>query len=164
MALNLSFRHLINKQMETSLILILGISLFYAALLYYLFIVKRLKDLGSQGVAGMMVILFVIAPIVLIVVFNQSGAEQRLKEYGFNPHPDFTSSIGVATGSGENPIWLFSTETKTESIVQFYKKAENHDGWLFIRENNNGLVFVKKDKKMLINISNENVSFTLFAE
>ena len=150
--------------METSLILILGISLSFAALLYYIFIVKRQMDIGSKGVAAMIVILVIITPIILMVLFYQSSAEQRLKKYGFNPHPDFTGSVGIATGSGENPIWLFSTNAKTESIVKFYKKADNHDGWLLMSENSNRLVFVKKDEKMSINLSNENVSFTLFPE
>ena len=160
----MSVRHIKNNYMQTSLILILGISLSFAALLYYVFIVKRQLDIGSRGVAGMIVILVIITPIILMVIFNQSGAEQRLKKYGFNPHPDFTGSVGIATGSGENPIWLFSTNTKTEFIVKFYKQADNHDGWVLISENNSRLVFVKKGKKMSINISNKNVFFTLFPE
>ena len=114
--------------METSLILILSISLSFAALLYYVFIVKRQLDIGARGVAGMIVILVVITPILLMVIFNQSGAEQRLRKYGFNPHPDFTGSVGIATGSGKHPIWLFSTNAKTESIVQFYKETTMMDG------------------------------------
>ena len=150
--------------MESSLILTLGLSLLYAASLYYIFIVKRLRDLGSDGVAGMIVILVVITPIILMVLYNQSGADQRLKKYGFNPHPDFTSSVGIATGSGEHPTWLFSTNAKIESIVEFYKKLDNHKGWLLISENNNRLVFVKEGEKMSININDENIVFTLYAE
>lgn len=161
---NAGVRHLKDNSMQTSLILILVFSLSFAALLYYVFIVKRQLDLGGRGVAGMIVILVIITPIILMVIFYQSGAEQRLKKYGFNPHPDFTGSVGIVTGLGENPIWLFSANTKTEFIVEFYKKTDNHDGWVLISENNSRLVFVKKDKKMSIIISNENVLFTLFPE
>ena len=150
--------------METSLFLILGLSLAYAALLYYIFIVRRQSDIGSLGVSAMMVMLFIITPIMLMAVFSQSGAEQRLKEHGFSPHPNFTGSVGVATGEGENPIWVFSTDTNMQSIVKFYKKPGNHDGWLLVSESNNRLVFVKKDQRMSINISSKNVAFTVFPE
>ena len=150
--------------MEISLILILGVSLSFAALLYYVFVVKRQLDIGARGVAAMIAILVIITPILLMVLFNQSGAEQRLKKLGFNPHPDFTASVGVATGMGENPIWLFSTNAKTETIVKFYKSKDNHHGWSLISESYNRLVFVKKDKKISISVSNENVYFTLMPE
>ncbi len=150
--------------MEISLIIILSFTLLFAVLLYYVFIVKRKHDLGARGIAGMIVMIAIIAPILLMVLFNQSGAEQRLKEMGFNPHPDFTGSIGIATGSGENPIWIFSTNAETESIVHFYKERDNHDGWSLISENHNRLFFIKKDKKMSISVSNKKVFFTLIPD
>lgn len=105
--------------------------------------------------------LFVIAPIILMVLFGQFEAENRLLKMGFKLHPSFSGSVGVATGTGKNPIWVFSTTGETGSILQFYKDPSNHDSWSVKTENTNGLVFEKDSKKMSILIGNENVFFSL---
>lgn len=147
--------------METPLLLILGACLSFAALLYYFLIIKRETDLGWRGRSGIFVIIFVITPVLLIVLFNQSGAEDRLRKTGFNPYPDFSSSVGTATGTGEKPIWLFSTDSKADSVLLFYKEEKNHHGWSLIAEDHNKLVFEKGRQTMSIRIDNGNVLFSL---
>ncbi|PHS32974.1 MAG: hypothetical protein COA95_01245 [Methylophaga sp.] len=105
--------------------------------------------------------LFLIIPILLIVLYGQFGAENRLIKIGFKPHPSFSGSVGVATGTGKNPIWVFSTTAETSSILQFYKDPSNHDSWSIKTENTNGLVFEKGSKNISILISNGNVVFSL---
>lgn len=147
--------------MELSLILILGSCILFAAVLYYFLFVKREADLGERGKAGIFTIFFVIAPIILIVLLMQFGAESRLEKLGFKPHPSFSSSVGAATGVGENPIWIFSATGNPDSIFQFYKDPRNHAGWSLQAENTNGLVFRKDKNKMSILINNGDVVFSL---
>ena len=103
--------------MEISLILILCGCISFAALLYYFIFAKKEADLGGRGRAGIFSILFVIVPIILIVLFMQFEAESNLVKMGFKPHPSFSSSVGAATGTGENPTWVFSTTGETGSIL-----------------------------------------------
>lgn len=147
--------------MEHFLLIILGVILLDVALLYYMFIVKRYQDLALQGRASIFIQLFVITPVILIVLLNQSGAEYRLNKAGFNPHPEFCGTVGVAAGMGENPTWLFSIDSDIASTIQFYRDRKNRKGWTLSSENKNMLVFIKDDKKMSILINSENVAFSL---
>ena len=103
-----------------------------------------------------------IAPILATTLYYQSGAKDRLKENGFTPHSSFESSVGVAAGTGDNPIWMFSTEFDKASIVDFYKQEQNHEGWTLSGEDEKWLFFIKNDKKMRININN-NVALFMIA-
>ena len=147
--------------MEISLISILCGCISFAALLYYFIFAKKEADLGGRGRAGIFSILFVIVPIILIVLFMQFEAESNLVKMGFKPHPSFSSSVGAATGTGENPTWVFSTTGETGSILQFYKNPSNHDGWTLNVENQNLLIFRKDSKKMSVLVNNGNVVFSL---
>lgn len=149
--------------METSLLIILGSCISFSALLYYFIFVKRESDLGWRGRAGIFSILFIITPIILIVLFSQSGAEDRLRKIGFEPHPNFSGSVGIAVGTGKNPIWVFSTDGDSNSILQFYKVHENHGDWSLLTESQNELVFEKEHQKMSIHIGDGNVVFSLMA-
>ena len=148
-------------EMETSLLVILIFCLSFAALLYYVFIFKKEMDLGDQGKAALFTTVFVILPILVIVIWNQFESKDRLSEIGFTPYPEFVSSVGVATGAGNNPIWVFSTEDDENSILQFYKISENHTGWSLVSETPNSLVFKRKNQKTTIHVGNGNVFFSL---
>lgn len=147
--------------METSLLLTLGACLAFAALLYYFFFIRRETDLGARGKAGIFIIICVITPILLIILLDQSGAEDRLRETGFNPYPDFASSVGAATGTDKNPIWLFSTGGNADAVFRFYKEKKNHRGWSLVAEEPGELVFNKGRQRMSIRIDDGNVLFSL---
>ena len=147
--------------MDTSLIITLaGLLLFAWALYYYLFI-KRVSDFFFLGKSGLFIIVFFIVPIITTTLYYQSGAEDRLQKSGFTPHSSFESSIGVAAGTGDNPIWMFSTNSDKQAIIDFYKQEQNHQGWKLTDEDEKWLIFTKKDKKMRINITNKTALFMI---
>ena len=147
--------------METSLLIILIFCVSFAALLYYVFIFKKEMDLGEQGKAALFTAVFVILPILVIVIWNQFESKDRLSVIGFSPHPGFVSSVGVASGAGKNPIWVFSIEDDELSILQFYKNSENHSGWSLVSESHNSLVFRRGNEKTTVHVGNGTVVFSM---
>ena len=150
--------------MDTSLIItLIGLLLFAWALYYYLFI-KRESDFFFLGKSGLFIIMFFIVPIIATTLYYQSGAKDRLQKNGFTPHASFKSSVGVATGTGDNPIWMFTTELDKQAIVDFYKQKQNHQGWKLTDEDEKWLTFSKKDEKMRINISKNTALFVITSQ
>lgn len=147
--------------METSLLALLVCLLLFAGVLYYIFIIKQANDLGAGGKSGLFSILFVLAPLILIALWSQSGSEERLSQIGFKPHPSFISSVGAATGSGDNPLWMFSTNADPNSIFQFYKLPENHGDWSMVSESADNLIFTKGEKRFSIFVAKDSVVFTM---
>ncbi len=147
--------------MDTSLIITLIVLLLFAWSLYYYLFIKRESDFFYLGKSGLVIIMLMIVPILVTVLYYQAGAKDRLSASGFPPHSSFGSSVGVAAGTGENPIWMFSTELEKQAIIDFYEQEQNHQGWKLEGEDEKWLTFVKNDKKMRINISNDTVLFMI---
>ena len=143
--------------MDTSLIITLIVLLLFAWSLYYYLFIKRESDFFYLGKIGLVIIMFVIVPILSTVLYYQDGAKDRLSATGFTPHSSFESSIGVAAGTGDNPIWMFSTELDKASIIDFYKQEQNHKSWELEGEDEKWLIFTKNNQKMRINITNDTV-------
>ena len=147
--------------MDTLLIITLSALLLFALALYYYFFIKRESDFLFLGKSGLFIIMFFIAPIIVTTLYYQSGAKDRLQKSGFTPHSSFESSIGVAAGTGENPIWMFTTKFDKASIIDFYKQEINHQDWKLTGEDEEWLFFIKNDKKMRININNDVALFMI---
>lgn len=143
--------------MDTSLIITLTVLLLFAWSLYYYLFIKRESDFFYLGKSGLVIIMLIIVPILATILYYQAGAKDRLNAVGFTPHSSFDSSVGVATGTGDNPIWMFSTEFQKQAIIDFYKQEQNHKGWKVTSEDEKWLIFTKEDKNMRINISNNTV-------
>jgi len=141
--------------MDTSLIITLSALLLFAWALYYYLFIKHESDFFFLGKIGLVIIMFFIVPILATILYYQAGAKDRLASVGFTPHPGFDSSIGVATGTGENPVWMFSTELDKKSLIDFYKQEQNHKDWVSVEEDDDWLTFTKNNKKMRINIKND---------
>ena len=149
--------------MDYSLLTLFGVILLYVVILYYIFIIKRYRDFLSQGRASIFILLFLIVPVIIVVLYNQSNAESRLAQTGFKPYPGISRSVGVLTGTGKNPLWLFSIDDDidTVSIIKYYKNPENHKGWRLISKSTNMLLFQKDNMKMSISIANKYISYTI---
>ncbi len=147
--------------MDTSLIITLSALLLFAWALYYYLFIKRESDFFFLGKSGLFIIIFFIAPILATTLYYQSGAKEKLQKSGFTPHSSFESSVGVAVGAGDNPIWMFSTELDKASIIDFYKQEQNHQGWKLSGEDEKWLTFTKNNKIMRINISNNTALFMI---
>ena len=147
--------------METSLIITLGFCLSFAALLYYVFVVRNAMDLGDRGKASLFTTLFVILPVLVLVLWNQSESKDRLSEIGFTPYSGLISSVGVVSGGGENPMWMFSSEDDENVILRFYKHSENHAGWSLVSETQRSLTFERGKERITIHVGQGNVVFSL---
>ena len=147
--------------MEMSLLPILVFCVSYAAFLYYFIFVRKEARLGPWGRSGLVTLLFVITPVLVMTLWFQSGAENRLERLGFTPYPGFVSSSGIATGSGEAPIWVFSITGNEDSVLQFYKKNKNHPGWSLVSETKMGLTFERGSETLSVFVEPGNVVFTL---
>ncbi len=147
--------------MDISLIITLLILLLFASALYYYFFMKRLQDVFHLGKSALVIIMFMIVPILATVLYYQAGAKDRLIAIGFTPHSSFSSSIGVGSGTGKNPIWMFATELDREILIDFYKHEKNHKEWNLSQENDKWLIYTKDDKKMRLNINNDTVLFMM---
>ena len=147
--------------MAVSLVVFLVAILALAALLFYVVIVKRVPDAGGKGVAGLVLIVFILTPAVLFMLWNQSASYDRLNEIGFRPHPALRSSVGMATGIGENPVWVFAMDGDPRQIVQFYKQNDNHSGWQLVYEGQNLLVYEREAQSLSIFIAEDDVIFAL---
>lgn len=147
--------------MDTGLIWTLLFCWSLAALLYYVVIVRQERDLGGWGISSLFALIFVITPILLMALWSQKGAEDRLLEIGFKPHPSFDSSIGIAAGVGENPTWIFSTTAAEGVLIDYYKDRENRGTWRVSSENEGGLLFEKGRQRMTLFVGGGNVVFSL---
>jgi len=147
--------------MDTSLIITLTVLLLFAWSLYYYLFIKRVSDFFFLGKSGLVIIMFMIVPMLATVLYYQAGAKDRLSAIGFTPHSSFGAAVGVASGTGDNPIWMFSTEFDKKAIINFYKQEQNHKDWEAVSEDEKWLTFTKKDKKMRINISKDTALFII---
>lgn len=149
--------------MAVTLVVFLVAILALAALLFYVFVVKQTPDAGGKGVAGLVLILFILTPVVLFMLWNQSASVDRLNDIGFSAHPALRPSVGMATGIGENPVWVFAMDGDPRRIVQFYKQTDNHSGWQLVYEGQNLLVYEKEAQSLSIFIADDDVIFALRA-
>ncbi|MCB1957930.1 MAG: hypothetical protein KDG55_19780 [Rhodocyclaceae bacterium] len=147
--------------MDPALLTLLGLFVALAAVLHHVFVVRRADDAGGQGKAGLFVLGAVLIPVVLLALWYQSGAQNRLAEIGFAPHPAFGSSVGAASGAGKQPIWMFATSADPESILAFYREPGNHGGWSLESEANRMLVFDRGRERATITVGQEAVIITV---
>jgi len=150
--------------MELSLIIFLIICAAWAALLYYIFIIKKAPDLGAGGRSGIVVFTFVLIPFLAIVLWSQSGSDDRLAELGITPYPGFVSSVGVATGTGTNPTWIYEVTEEEGTLLDFYKNPDNHQGWTIVSGSGMGIALERGAKKLTIQVNGDKVFFTLYRE
>lgn len=147
--------------MDVSLIALLGFNLIFAALLYYFIFIRREQRLGPWAKSGLFAILFIILPLLVMTLWYQAGAAQRLHQLGFTPYPGLISSSGTATGTGESPLWVFSFKGNSDALLQFYKDKNNHKGWTLVSETATGLSFKRGGKMLSVFVSEDNVVFTV---
>lgn len=134
--------------MDTALIALLAGCLVLAALLYYVNYVHPQEPTGHWGKSGLINLMLVLVPVLVIALWFQDGAEDRLAELGLTPYPGFVSSSGVATGAGESPVWVFSVEGDPEQVLAFYRRAENRAGWSLHSESGS-LLLLEKEGRLL---------------
>ena len=147
--------------MDVSLVILLVAILALAALLYYVFLVKQTPDPGGKGGGGLITIVFILVAVVVFAIWNQSTADDRLNKVGFKHHPALRSSVGFATGLGEDPVWVFALDGDPGQIMQFYKTKDNYTGWQLVYQGKNMLVYENEAQSLSIFVAEDDVIFAL---
>ena len=101
-------------------------------------------------------------PSLIIVLWVQSSAQERLAETGFIPHPAIEETVGLTAGFGKNAKWAFKTDAAKDSIFNFYRDEDNSLDWELINEKSDVLILRKGiRKKMVVGLNQGRSSNTL---
>jgi hypothetical protein len=147
--------------MQTSIIVILLICIILAAEGCYAGFIRPIRVFAWMAQAGFIFMTFGMIPCLIIALWLQSGAKERLARTGFVPHPSIKESVGIATGIGKNPTWTFKTEESDKSIADFYRLEKNRKGWKLANNRSLMMIFEKDKKKMVIGVHKGWTSNTL---
>lgn len=147
--------------MDKTLIYFLGVCIVWAALLYYIFVIREAWDLGAGGKSAIVVLTALLIPLLGLALWNQNESYTRLEELGFAVYQGFENNVGVASGSDPEPTWLYSLSTAPDAALDFYRRPENHSGWELTSETSESLVFERGVWKMRLQVSGGNAAFLL---
>ena len=96
--------------MDHTLIFLLIFSLALAVVSYYFGIHRPLPVGAWRSQSAFVVLTFMLIPILVYVLVDQSGAIGRLEGTGIRAHPGIKESVGIANGKGDNPTWVFEVQ------------------------------------------------------
>ncbi len=147
--------------MDLSLIALLAGCLLLAGLLYYVIFVRREHPVSPWGKSSLVTLVFLLIPVLLIALWYQAGAQDRLVQIGFTPYPGFVASSGVATGLGERPVWVFSVDGGAEPVLEFYRRPDNRKGWVLVSDGRSLLLFEREGKSVAVSAVADSVAFTM---
>ncbi len=106
--------------MDPTLIGLLIGCIVWAALLCYFFIYQGAKDLGEGSKSALVIVTLLLVPVIGFVLWGQKQSLQRLEELGFEAYQGLGHSVGVATGAGDSPTWLYSLSSSEDAFLGFY--------------------------------------------
>lgn len=147
--------------MQTSLILLLIFSLVLSIQGYYLGFYRPPAVLAWLAQSTFVIATFMLIPILAYVLFTQSGAIERLESTGIRAYPGIKESIGISTGRGDNPTWVFEVRASSEEVREFYGSKENTGEWSFQVDDGIFLRFTKDGQVMKIAFRDNPSSDTL---
>ena len=148
--------------MNPTVIIFLIVCIAWTALIYYIFFIRRASDLGAGGKSAFVIVVGIIIPILCMSLWSQAQSYNRLEELGFTVYEGLGNSVGMATGVGKSPTWLYSLKTSQERVLEFYRQPRNHKDWKLTSESTNSLEFMRGKLNMLIQANDNNVVFLLF--
>ena len=136
--------------MQTSLIYLFFFSLFMAGLTFYIGFIRPPRVLAWLSKAAFLTWLFLLMPVLGYVLYQQSGAMDRLESQGITVHPAISESIGIANGVGDEPTWLFSVEGDLKEVMEFYRSEDSRPGWTMAGGSDTVIILEKGMSKMAI--------------
>jgi len=148
--------------MQSSIIVTLLISIILAAYGFYAGYYRPTVKLTWLPQACFGCMTFLMIPVLIIVLWVQSSAQDRLAVAGFTPHPAIEETVGLTAGFGKEAKWVFKTDAAKDTIFNFYRDEDNSLDWELINEKPDVLIFRKgKRKKMVIGLNQGSSSNTL---
>lgn len=99
--------------------------------------------------ASFLSVAFLLLPALVVILFYQSSAKDRLLQTGFVPYPEITETVGISFGTGSNPTWIFKVKTD-DGIEEFYLDESNRPGWSFVKSGENVSIYQKGNSKMMV--------------
>ncbi|MCM8813369.1 MAG: hypothetical protein NC924_05460 [Candidatus Omnitrophica bacterium] len=139
--------------MQSSLLWLLGGCILAAAGAYRLGFGRDSGWLAARAKAGFIFMVSVLIPCLVVVLGMQATAKSRLMQYGIVPHPAAGESVGVATGLGRAPAWVFRVKAAACSPADFYVEDAMRSGWQMSVAGED-VVLKKNDRKMWIGVQN----------
>jgi hypothetical protein len=134
--------------MQTSLILLYIFCLVMAGISFYIGFMRPYRPGTYLSKAAFLLWLFLLAPFLTWVLYQQHGSVDRLEQTGFTAHPATEEAVGLANGTSENPTWLFKVDATPDDVLAFYNAPESHPGWVLVANTPKLLMFRKGEKKM----------------
>ena len=134
--------------MQTSLILLFIFSLVMAGISFAIGFLRPQRPGTWLSKAGFIIWLFLLAPFLTYVLYQQQGSVDRLEATGFTAYPGIEEAVGMANGAGEEPTWLFKVEGDPDSILEYYRSPETRTGWSLVAETPQLLSLVQGQKRM----------------
>lgn len=107
------------------------------------------------------VMTFMLIPAMLLVLWSQAGAVDRLAATGITPHPDIRSSIGAATGHGLGPTWVFRMNDDFLDVKAFYETPGNRASWDLVADSASMVLLKRGETRMAITLSQSGRTPTL---
>ena len=147
--------------MEISIIVLLLLLILFGILSFYLGFIRPQPPLAWLSQASFTVLTFILIPMCLIALWNQTKAIDRLEKIDIVPHPSIKNSVGIATGRGTNPVWLFEVTASPEEIIAFYRKDSSISDWTLIEDNPSMLIFKRGTQKLVISTNGSWTSRTV---
>lgn len=145
--------------MSTTTLFFLLLFIAIAILNYYLGFVRQgaFTYLAQASFVAAAAIIFVI----LILLWQQHTAIDRLSRIGITPPPSIIESVGTGTGLGDQPLWIFRIDATSEDISAFYRDEKNRKGWTIADDMPVMMILKKKDRKLTIHFPLEEINPTI---
>ena len=139
--------------MEAHLVVLLLAFIVLAVQGYYFGFIRPPEIFAWLQQTTFVVMTFMLIPVMLMVLWSQAGAVDRLAANGITPHPDIRSSIGAATGHGLGPTWVFRLHAEFEDVKAFYEVPENRADWELVADSANMVLLSSDEQRMAITVS-----------
>lgn len=119
------------------------------------------QSIGAGGRSALVIVLGLLILALGLALWSQNRSYSRLEHLGFAVFDGLGNSVGVATGGGPDPTWLYSLSVPETEVLDFYRRPENYQDWELTSDSSNALLFERGNLKMRLQIGRGNVAFIL---
>ena len=97
-----------------------------------------------------LVLAFVVIPFMVVCLYLQDTAPERLRAMGITPHPALGASVGLGVGTGRWPTFVFQTTASPDAVLAYYQTEDTHDGWVIDRTDGSFLSLRREAERLTI--------------